>query len=75
LSVTEETVLKQDLTLEQRVARVDTLLCILFGGLCRHPLANTLLPPDELTELRVLLGITPGPNEAPTTSSMGHSER
>lgn len=80
--MTEETVLKQDLTLEQRVARVDTLLCILFGGLCRHPLANTLLPPDELAELRVLLGI----DERPVTtglsedigsprSSMGHSER
>lgn len=51
--------LRQDLTQEQRIARIDTLLCILFGGLCRHPLANTLLPPDELRELRVLLGIDP----------------
>lgn len=55
--VTEETVIKQDLTLEQRVMRVDTLLCILFGGLVRHPLANTMLPPEELAELRKLLGI------------------
>jgi len=58
--INEDTVLKQDMTLEQRVMRVDTLLCILFGGLCRHPLANTLLPPEELAELRVLLGIAPG---------------
>lgn len=57
VTVTEEMVLKQDLTLEQRVARVDTLLCVLFGGLVRHPLANTLLPPEELAELRKLLGI------------------
>ena len=57
MSVTEESVLKQDLTLEQRVMRVDTLLCVLFGGLVRHPLANTLVPPEELGELRGLLGI------------------
>jgi hypothetical protein len=57
LSVTEESVVKQDLTLEQRITRCDTLLCILFGGLVRHPLANTLLPPEELAELRKLLGI------------------
>jgi hypothetical protein len=55
--VTEESVLNQDMTLEQRVMRVDTLLCVLFGGLCRHPLANTMLPPEELAELRKLLGI------------------
>jgi len=57
LSVTEESVLNQDMTLEERVMRVDTLLCVLFGGLCRHPLANTMLPPEELAELRKLLGI------------------
>jgi hypothetical protein len=57
LSVTEETVVRQDLTLEQRLLRVDTLLCVLFGGLVRHPLANTMLPPEELNELRKLLGI------------------
>lgn len=55
--MTEESVVKQDLTLEQRITRCDTLLCILFGGLVRHPLANTLLPPEELAELRKLLGI------------------
>lgn len=55
--MTEETVLRQDLTLEQRVARIDVLLCVFFGGVLRHPLANTLLPPEELTELRKLLGI------------------
>lgn len=57
LSVTEDTVVSQSLTLEQRVMRVDTLLCVLFGGLVRHPLANTMLPPEELNELRKLLGI------------------
>lgn len=55
--MTEETVLQQALTLEQRLLRVDTLLCVLFGGLVRHPLANTMLPPEELNELRKLLGI------------------
>ena len=55
--MTEESVIAQDLTLEQRVMRVDTLMCIMFGGMLRHPLANTLLPPEELTELRKLLGI------------------
>ena len=57
VNVTEESVIAQDLTLEQRVMRVDTLMCIMFGGMLRHPLANTLLPPEELTELRKLLGI------------------
>jgi hypothetical protein len=57
LSVTEDTVVNQSLTLEQRIMRVDTLLCVLFGGLVRHPLANTMLPPEELNELRKLLGI------------------
>lgn len=55
--MTEETVIAQNLTLEQRMARVDSLLCILFGGLVRHPLANTLLPPEELAELRNMLGL------------------
>lgn len=55
--MTEDTVVSQSLTLEQRVMRVDTLLCVLFGGLVRHPLANTMLPPEELNELRKLLGI------------------
>jgi len=57
MPVTEETVVKQDMTLEQRMIRIDTLMCILFGGLVRHPLANTMLPPEELAELRKLLGI------------------
>ena len=57
MSVTEESVTQQDMTLEQRVMRCDTLLCVWFGGLLRHPLANTLLPPEELAELRRLLGI------------------
>jgi hypothetical protein len=58
--VNEESVMAQDLTLEQRVMRCDTLLCVLFGGFIRHPLANNLLPPEELTELRQLLGIETG---------------
>lgn len=47
--------------MEQRVLRIDTLMCVWFGGLLRHPLANTLLPPDELGELRKLLGIDQPP--------------
>lgn len=35
--------------------RIDTLLCILFGGLTSHPLANTLIPPAELEQLKALL--------------------
>jgi hypothetical protein len=56
-TVTEESVAAQNMTTEQRIMRIDTLMCILFGGLVRHPLANTLLPPDELNELRKLLGV------------------
>jgi len=37
------------------MARIDTLLCILFSGLTSHPLANTLIPPKELEELRAML--------------------
>jgi hypothetical protein len=53
--VTEESVATQDLTMEQRLVRIDTLLCILFGGLTSHPLANTLVPPAELAELKRIL--------------------
>ena len=42
-------------TVEERMARIDTLLCILFSGLTSHPLANTLIPPKELEELRAML--------------------
>jgi hypothetical protein len=44
-----------DMTLEERMMRIDTLLCILFGGLVAHPLATTLVPPDELDKLRAIL--------------------
>ena len=37
------------------MARIDMLLCILFGGLTSHPLANTLIPPKELELLKSLL--------------------
>jgi hypothetical protein len=43
------------MTMEDRMIRIDTLLCILFGGLTAHPLANTLIPPNELEQLRKLL--------------------
>jgi hypothetical protein len=55
--VTEESVATQDLTMEQRLVRIDTLLCILFGGLTSHPLANTLVPPAELAELKRILPV------------------
>ena len=42
-------------TVEERMARIDTLLCILFQGLVSHPLANTLIPPKELEMLRAML--------------------
>ena len=44
-----------DMSTEDRLLRVDTLLCILFSGLTSHPLANTLVPPAELEKLRALL--------------------
>lgn len=54
-SITEESVARQEITVEQRLIRIDTLLCILFGGLTSHPLANTLVPPAELEELKRIL--------------------
>lgn len=48
-------------TVEERLARIDTLLCILFQGLTSHPTANMLIPPKELAELRALL-----PRDAPS---------
>jgi hypothetical protein len=53
--VTEESVARQEMTTDQRLVRIDTLLCILFGGLVNHPLANTLVPPAELAELKRIL--------------------
>jgi hypothetical protein len=47
-------------TVEERMARIDTLLCILFQGLTSHPLANTLIPPKELELLRAMLSQTDG---------------
>jgi hypothetical protein len=44
-----------DMTSEERLMRVDTLLCILFGGLVNHPLATTLVPPAELEQLKRIL--------------------
>lgn len=46
---------KHEMTVEERLARIDTLLCILFGGLTSHPLANTLIPPAELAMLKAML--------------------
>jgi len=44
-----------DMTSDERLMRVDTLLCILFGGLVNHPLATTLVPPEELEQLKRIL--------------------
>lgn len=44
-----------DMTIDDRMMRIDTLLCILFSGLCSHPLATTLIPPAELEQLRAIL--------------------
>lgn len=49
------TMATDSMTLEERMIRIDTLLCILFGGLTSHPLANTLIPPAELEQLKALL--------------------
>jgi hypothetical protein len=43
------------MTLEQRMVRIDTLLCILFAGLTSHPMAKALIPEAELELLRALL--------------------
>lgn len=43
------------MTMEDRIERIDILLCILFHGLTSHPLANTLIPPDQLAQLKALL--------------------
>jgi hypothetical protein len=43
------------MTTEERMMRIDTLLCILFGGLVNHPLATTLVPPAELEQLKRIL--------------------
>jgi len=44
-----------DMTVDDRMLRIDTLLCILFSGLCNHPLATTLIPPAELAQLKAIL--------------------
>ena len=44
-----------DLTMEQRIERIDTLLCILFSGLVANPLAPNLIPFDELQMLKAML--------------------
>ena len=44
-----------EMTLEDRMVRIDTLLCILFAGLTSHPMAKSLIPEAELAQLRSLL--------------------
>jgi hypothetical protein len=44
-----------EMTDRQRLERIDTLLCILFAGLTAHPLATSLIPPNELELLRNML--------------------
>jgi hypothetical protein len=43
------------MTLEQRVERLDTLMCILFSGLVNHPMAKAMIPENELEQLRAIL--------------------
>jgi hypothetical protein len=53
------------MTLEQRMERIDTLLCILFSGLVNHPMAKAMIPENELAQLRALLPQdTPSPGVA-----------
>ena len=54
-SVTTTVKTGTDMTTEERMIRIDTLLCILFGGLVNHPLATTLVPPAELEQLKRIL--------------------
>jgi hypothetical protein len=51
-----------ELTLEQRIIRLDMLMCLFFGAIIQHPMATSLVPPAELEKLREIL-----PNE-PTES-------
>jgi hypothetical protein len=44
-----------EITLEDRMVRIDTLLCILFSGLVNHPMAKAMIPDNELAQLRALL--------------------
>jgi hypothetical protein len=44
-----------EITLEDRMVRIDTLLCILFSGLVNHPMAKAMIPDTELAQLRALL--------------------
>ncbi len=44
-----------DMTPDDRMKRIDTLLCILFAGLTSHPLATTLIPPEQLAQLKAIL--------------------
>jgi len=44
-----------DMTIDDRMMRIDTLLCILFSGLVAHPLATTLIPPEQLAQLKAIL--------------------
>jgi hypothetical protein len=55
MTATQETLAPEGITLEERIVRLDTLMCILFGGLVAHPLASSLVPPAELDRLRALL--------------------
>ena len=54
-TVTMTVTAPDEMTLEQRMVRIDTLLCILFSGLTSHPMAKALIPEGELAQLRALL--------------------
>lgn len=47
--------LSPEMALEDRMVRIDTLLCILFAGLTSHPMAKALIPEAELAQLKALL--------------------
>lgn len=51
----EEATLDTILEMSERMQRVDTLLSLLFEGLVAHPLATTMIPPDQLEQLRKIL--------------------
>jgi len=44
-----------DMTVDDRMMRIDTLLCILFGGLVAHPLASSIIPPEQIAQLKAIL--------------------
>jgi hypothetical protein len=44
-----------EITDRERLERVDILLCLLFKGFINHPLATTMIPPDEVKAIKAIL--------------------